>query len=641
MVHDDNAGINNATSKNLGEFIPLLFTWNIRVSIVLNTLPVNDVEKYLPQVYDPAMFKEFRTLLPYLKTHRSRYILGISCLILVDAAQLLLPQYLRRAVDSIANDGPRQTVIVIGLLMTVTAAFIAAGRFLWRYFIHGASRRIEAALRDRFFTRLMTLPTMYFQGNAAGDIMAKATNDMQAVRMATGMAFVSFVDGIFMSVSILVVMFAQNPGTTLMTIAPLPFITVLIIIFGSVIGKKFKVAQERYSEMSTVAQETLQGIRVVQSFVKEDEFSKKFAATNDGYRSASMVLVKVFGLFFPLISFLAGLTTLVLMVAGGAAVIENRMTPGALAAMLAYLEMLIWPMLGAGFTVNMIQRGAASLKRINEVLDTEAEPRFAPGADPVEAIPSGDIRFKGLSITHPGASVPALSTIDITVPEGSTLGILGKVGSGKSTLIKALARIVEPPRDCILIGGVDIGSFPIENLRSVMGFVSQDSFLFSDSIKANVQFANPGVPQERFDKAVAISALDRDVHLFSDGWETIVGERGLTLSGGQKQRVAIARAIIRDPHILVLDDSLSAVDTETEEIIIGSLIAERAGKTTIIISNRVSTLRRADNVAVLEAGRVIQLGSPEQLASEDGFYAEIAALQALSRSSEKEARLNV
>jgi len=287
------------------------------------------------------MLKEFRTLLPYLKTHRVRYISGIFCLILVDAAQLLLPQYLREAVDSIAGGEPIRTIIMIGLLMTGTAAFIAGGRFLWRHFIHGSPRRIETALRDRFFARLMTLPATYFQGNAAGDIMAKATNDMQSVRMATGMAFVSFVDGIFMSVSILAVMFAQNPGTTLMTIAPLPFITVLIIVFGSIIGKKFKIAQERYSEMSSVAQETLQGIRVVQSFVKEDEFARKFALTNDGYRSSSMVLVKVFGLFFPLISFLAGLTTLVLMVAGGAAVIENRMSPGSLAAMIAYLEMLI------------------------------------------------------------------------------------------------------------------------------------------------------------------------------------------------------------------------------------------------------------------------------------------------------------
>jgi len=578
------------------------------------------------------MLKEFKTLLPYLKRHRGSYSLGLLCLVAVDAAQLLLPQFLRRAVDSISAGGPMRTIAAIGLSMVATAAAIAAGRFLWRYFIHGSSRRIETALRDRLFSRLMTLPPAYFHGNAAGDIMARATNDMQAIRMATGMAFVAFFDGAFMSVAILAVMLAQNPSTALMTIAPLPLITVLILMFGSMVGKRFKRAQELYSEMSSVAQETMQGIRVVQSFVKEDEFARRFSEANDGYRRASMTLVMIHGFFFPLISFLAGLTTLLLVVVGGAAVIENRMSPGSLAAMLSYLEMLIWPMVGAGFTVNMLQRGAASLKRVNEVIETEPEPRFAPGAEPVEAVPAGEVRFVDLCVSYPGALAPALEGVSLTLPAGMTLGVLGKVGSGKSTLVKTLSRIVEPPRGSVTIGGVDVGSYPLEALRSALGFVPQDSFLFSDTIRANVMFSDPDLPAGRFERAVAISALDRDLRLFSDGWETVVGERGLTLSGGQKQRVAIARALARDPGILVLDDALSAVDAETEESIVSVLIAERRGKTTIIVSNRVSTLRRADIVAVLDAGRLAQLGSPDELAAVDGFYAEIAALQALSAS---------
>jgi len=578
------------------------------------------------------MLKEFKTLLPYLKRYRRSYGLGLLCLVAVDAAQLLLPQFLRGAVDSISAGGPMRTIAAIGLSMVATAAAIAAGRFLWRYFIHGSSRRIETALRDRLFSRLMTLPPAYFHGNSAGDIMARATNDMQAIRMATGMAFVAFFDGAFMSVAILAVMLAQNPSTALMTIAPLPLITVLILMFGSMVGKRFKRAQELYSEMSSVAQETMQGIRVVQSFVKEDEFARRFSEANDGYRRASMTLVMIHGFFFPLISFLAGLTTLLLVVVGGAAVIENRMSPGSLAAMLSYLEMLIWPMVGAGFTVNMLQRGAASLKRVNEVIKTEPEPRFAPGAEPVEAVPAGEVRFVDLCVSYPGALAPALEGVSLTLPAGKTLGVLGKVGSGKSTLVKTLSRIVEPPRGAVTIGGVDVGSYPLEALRSAMGFVPQDSFLFSDTIRANVMFSDPDLPAERFERAVAISALDRDLRLFSDGWETVVGERGLTLSGGQKQRVAIARALARDPGILVLDDALSAVDAETEESIVSALIAERRGKTTIIVSNRVSTLRRADIVAVLDAGRLAQLGSPDELAAADGFYAEIAALQALSAS---------
>jgi ATP-binding cassette subfamily B protein len=582
------------------------------------------------------MFKEFKTLGPYLHRYAKRYIAGLFCLVIVDASQLLLPQYIRLAIDAIASGSGRSVVVRIGLLMIGTAFVIACGRFLWRYFIHGSSRRIEAALRERLFARLMTLPPAFFHKNAVGDIMARATNDMQAIRMASGMAFVAFVDGVFMSVAILVVMFVQNPGTTLWTIAPLPFVSVLIIVFGSMVGKRFKRVQEIYSDMSSVVQETLQGVRVVKSFVKEDEFARRFAQANDRYRDASMGLVKIFGFFFPFISFLAGLTTLVLLLVGGTAVIENRMSPGSLAAMLAYLAMLVWPMIGAGFTVNMIQRGAASLKRVNEILDTEAEPRFAPGVSAVAALPDGDIRFAGLSFSFPGAKAPALVDIDLVLPKGQTLGILGRVGSGKSTLLKLLPRIVEPPEGTVFIGDHEVGAYPIELLRSRMGFVPQDSFLFSDSIRNNVTFAKPGLPEELFLRIVAIAALDRDVDTFPDGWNTMVGERGLTLSGGQKQRVAIARALASQPEILVFDDALSAVDTETEERILGAVMAERAGLTNIIVSNRVSTLKQADLVAVLDGGRLVQFGSPAVLGSQDGFFAEIAALQALSAEEHKE-----
>ena len=582
------------------------------------------------------MFKEFRTLGPYLRTHASRYIMGLFCLVMVDAAQLLLPQYIRLAIDAIAAGNGHSVVVRLGFMMIGTALVIACGRFLWRYFIHGASRRIEAALRDRLFARLMTLPPAFFHKNAVGDIMARATNDMQAIRMATGMAFVAFVDGVFMSVAILTVMFVQNPGTTLWTIAPLPFVSVLIIIFGSMVGKRFKRVQEIYSDMSSVVQETLQGVRVVKSFVKEDVFAGRFAEANDRYQDASMGLVKIFGFFFPFISFLAGLTTMVLMLAGGTAVIENRMSPGSLAAMLAYLAMLVWPMIGAGFTVNMIQRGAASLKRVNEILDTDAEPRFKPGVRVVDAHPDGDICFKGLSISFPGAKAPALVDIDLVLPRGKTLGILGRVGSGKSTLLKLLPRIVEPPEGTVFIGDHEVGSYPLELLRSRMGFVPQDSFLFSDSIRSNVVFARPDLPEDMFLRVVSIAALDRDIETFPDGWNTVVGERGLTLSGGQKQRVAIARALAAQPEILVFDDALSAVDTETEERILGAVMAEREGLTNIIVSNRVSTLKQADLVAVLDAGRLVQFGSPAALGNQAGFFAEIAALQALSAEERKE-----
>ncbi|HET7838500.1 MAG TPA: ABC transporter ATP-binding protein, partial [Rectinemataceae bacterium] len=429
-------------------------------------------------------------------------------------------------------------------------------------------------------------------------------------------------------VAILAVMLASAPGTALLTFAPLPVITLLIILFGGMVGKRFKRVQEIYSRLSEIAQETMAGIRVVKAFVKEEHFAQRFSAVNDEYRGASLSLVKIFGFFFPFISFLAGLTTIILLLAGGAAVIENRMSAGTIVAMLAYLEMLIWPMMGAGFTVNALQRGAASLKRVNEVL--HATPGIASGPGAAAVPPSGDVEFRSLSFAYPGEVEPVLSGIDLRIPKGSTLGILGRVGSGKSTLLWLLPRLIDPPPGTVFIGGHDVRDYELHALRRAFGFVPQDSFLFSDSVENNVRFGAPSLSEERFRLVSEISAIDRDVGLFPSGWSTLVGEKGLTLSGGQKQRVAIARALAADPEILVLDDALSAVDAETEERILSALLGERSGRTNIIVSHRVSTLRHADTVIVLEKSGIAQRGTHEELlADEDGFYAEIARLQEL------------
>ena len=581
------------------------------------------------------MFKEYRTILPYLKKYRWQYILGIFADIVVDSCHVLMPQFVKRAVDLLSSgdvDFARLTWILLG--MVLTAAVIAAGRFLWRYFIHGSSRRIETDMCDRLFSRLMDLSGDYFQKNKTGDLMARATNDMGAIRQATGMGFIAFVDGVFMSVSILAVMIASAPRTALLTIIPLPLVTVLIIFFGGMVGKRFKRIQEIYSRLSEIAQETMAGIRVIKAFVKEDLFADRFAASNDDYRDASLSLAKVFGFFFPFITFLSGLTILILLLAGGSAVVENRMSAGDIVAMLAYLEMLIWPMMGAGFTVNMLQRGAASLKRVNEVLSTEPSIVSAPGA--AAGVPAGDIEIRSLTFTYPGASAPSLVDVTLELRRGATLGVLGRVGSGKSTLLKVLPRLAEPPEGTVFVGGGDVRGRDLGDLRKAFGYVPQDSFLFSDTVANNVRFAAPDMGEERFRRVTAISTIDKDVSLFPAGWDTIVGEKGLTLSGGQKQRVAISRALAADPGILVLDDALSAVDAETEERILSALLEERRGKTNVVVSHRVSTLRNADLIVVLDAGRIVQRGSHEELLADvDGFYAEIARLQELEAEASR------
>ena len=575
------------------------------------------------------MFKEYQAIIPYLKKYKLNYIVGILCLMIVDAAQVLIPRFVKQAVDIVASGKfSMRAILAPALWMVGIAAVISIGRYFWRYFIIGASRHIETEMRDKLFGHLMEMSAGFYQANKTGDLMAKATNDMNAVRQSLGMGFVSFVDGVFMSSMILIAMIADNASVALYTIIPLPLITVLILFFGKLVGGQFKRVQEVYSKLSDIAQETIAGMRVVKAFVKERHFSGRFSETNDHYKDAIMELVKTFGFFFPLISFLAGVSTAILLLAGGGAVIRNKMSPGDIIAMISYLEMLVWPLMGAGFTVNTIQRGAASLKRINDVLNTKSEIQEAENA--IAEAPKGGLEIRDLRFSFPGSTKPALEGISFEVPEGKTLGILGRVGSGKSTLLKVLPRLLDPGEGRIFIGGKDICAYTLSSLRGAFGFVPQESFLFSDSVRKNVLYGNPALPEERFLELAKIASLERDVQLFPAGWDTVVGEKGLTLSGGQKQRIAIARALALDPKILVLDDSLSAVDAETEEKILQNLLLERKDRTNVIVSHRVSTLRHCDRILVLKDGAMIQYGSHEQLIQdEEGFYAEIAGLQEL------------
>ena len=532
-------------------------------------------------------------------------------------------------------------------------AVISLGRFLWRYFIHGSSRRIETEMREKIFGHLQTLSWDFYQKNKIGDLMARSTNDLNAVRMSIGMGLVAMVDFIVMSTAILIIIFIQDARSALFSIIPLPIITILILIFGKYVGKKFQKAHEAYSKMSDTVQETFSGIRVIKSFVKEAWFVKKFASDNDEYRKANMELVRLFGLFFPLVTFLSAFTVLMMLVIGGIRVINGIMTPGSLVAMFRYLNMLIWPLMGAGFMVNMIQRGAVSLKRINEVLETVPSIRdqgeetgysnndaiSEPYSDtsnntprsPTPDSPSPYLEIRNLNFSYDN-ECSILQNINITINKGEWLGIMGKIGSGKSTLIKILTRTIDPPPATVFINGKDIQQWTLSALRGLFAVSPQDSYLFSDSIKNNISYGIDSPDAALLDKAALMAALDRDMADFSEGSDTLIGERGLTLSGGQKQRVAIARALVMNSEFLILDDSLSAVDAETERKILDALHAERKNKTTILVSHRVSTFRYADMVLVLDKGKQSEYGRPAELSKGSGFYSRMAALQSLDGS---------
>ncbi|MDR2536387.1 MAG: ABC transporter ATP-binding protein/permease [Treponema sp.] len=586
--------------------------------------------------------REFKTLLPYLARYRSRYIWGLICLVAVDLAQLLIPQFMGQAVDLIGSGGfhVRDLLVIAGSMIGVMGA-ISLGRFLWRFCIHGASRRIETEMREKLFDHLLTLSYDFYQSHKIGDLMARFTNDLSAVRESIGMGLVALIDGTVMAISILVIIFLQDAGTAGLAIIPLPLITLIILFFGSAVGKRFLKAQETYSAMSDTVQETFAGIRVVKSFVKEWWFIKKFADTNDDYRDANMELVKLFGIFFPFISLLSGLTSLIVLLIGGIRVVEGFISPGDMVALFRYLQMLIWPLMGAGFVVNMIQRGAVSLGRVNEIMRTQ--PAIASPEKPKLPLKTTEtaIEIRSLSFAYAGdPEHPALEDINLTIKQGALVGILGRTGSGKSTLIKTFTRMIDPPGETVFVKGIAVGDWDLQELRKCFGVTPQDSYLFSDSIKNNIAY---GLQEDRalekellLANAGSLSSIDRDLEAFTQGWDTIIGERGLTLSGGQKQRAAISRAVIGEPEILVLDDALSAVDAETEKRILTGLLKERRGKTTVIISHRVSTLKNADLVVVLDKGRIAEYGSPQDLIAQGGFYARMAALQQLDQSEEKE-----
>ncbi|GHV73754.1 multidrug ABC transporter ATP-binding protein [Spirochaetia bacterium] len=589
----------------------------------------------------PASLGEYKTILPYLARYRRQYILGFLCLLLVDAAQVLIPQFVRRAVDLISlgsinqENGALHRIFLLCLGMAGAMLLIGAGRFLWRYFIHGSSRRIETELRGRLFDHLLVLSYDFYQENKIGDLMARSTNDVGAVRNAIGMGLVALVDGTVLAAAILVIIFIQDASTAAFAVIPLLPITVLILFFGHKVGKQFQKAQETYSAMSDAVQETFSGIRVIKSFVKEWWFIKKFADTNDDYRDANMVLVKTFGIFFPFITFLSGLTSLILLLVGGRRVVEGLMSPGELVALFSYFQMLIWPLMGAGFMVNLIQRGAVSLGRVNAVLNTApsiVSPAQALRPDPGEH--TNEIEIRNLSFSYGEKKV--LENISVNIPRGAWVGILGRTGSGKSTLLKTLTRMVDPPPGAVFVRGVDVRDWDLEMLRSLFAVTPQDSYLFSDSIRNNIAYGLE-TPDESIIKGSAeLAALDRDLAAFNEGWDTTIGERGLTLSGGQKQRTAIARAFVMDTECLILDDALSAVDAETEQRILRGLLEERdrkirAGRSfaAVIVSHRVSTLAYTDFVLVLDQGRISECGSPRELLDKGGFYAQMAELQRL------------
>ncbi|MBT3274268.1 MAG: ABC transporter ATP-binding protein [Spirochaetales bacterium] len=558
---------------------------------------------------------------------------GVGFLVLTNFGQIAIPQFIKQAVDMVTGGAINMRSIGTSVLwIVILAVAVAIGRFGWRIFLLGVSRKVEKGLREEIFSKLLKLSSTFFGKMKTGDILARATNDMDNVRSASGWALISAIDGIFMTIAILIIIFSQYPKLALLTILPLPIITILVLGMGKALGTRFRKVQEAFAGVSAHVQEALSGIRVIKSFVREKYTQEKFEERNDFFLKRNMSLVRIWGFFFPLITFLTGLTALLLLRFGGVAVIEGNLTAGEFVAFLAYLEMLAWPMLGAGFTVNIIQRGGASLGRINAIL--REEPDIQGPDNGLESFADMAIEVRNLSYTYPETGEQVLDDVSFNIPEGTIFGILGRTGSGKSTLIRCLPRLLDPPQGSVTIGGTEIHEYDLSFLRSSIGMVPQETFLFSATVKENIAFGFPDAGEDAIFKAAALSTIDRDLRDFPAGYETEVGERGITLSGGQKQRIAISRAILVNPEILVFDDALSAVDAETEASILSEFLEKRKGRTAILISQRISTLDQTDKVIVLEGGRISQQGPPSQLMQGPGLYRDISRLQLIEKEAD-------
>ena len=584
---------------------------------------------------------------PYLFRYRYRFAVGAVFLVLTTAINLIAPWVLKLAIDHLT---PHMGLTGIDAVPNGPALGFYAGslvgiaiggglcRFFMRRIIIGASREIERDLRNDFFSHLQRLPLVYFQANRTGDLMSRATNDLAAVRMMVGPAIMYSATTMITFVVALGLMLSISPSLTLYALIPLPIVSVVVKWFGSAIYRRSEKIQEQLAALSAIVQEALAGVRVVRAYRREQIEIERFRVANDEYVARSRALVQLQGAFHPSLALFLGLSGLVVLWMGSQYVIAGRMTIGEFVAFNAYVVMLSWPMIAFGWVTNMLQRGMAAWQRMLNVFEVVPSIRDSAAVRSGSGTGVGGVRgaveFRNLTFAYNGRDV--LSNVSAAVQPGQMLALVGPTGSGKSTLVELIPRLFDPPPGTVFVDGMDVRDMPLNELRRAIGYVSQEPFLFSDTLRENISFgALSAVRDETIQSVVRLSRLEADIDQFPKGFEVAVGERGITLSGGQKQRAAIARALLPDPRILILDDALSAVDTQTEEEILSGLRGVMRDRTSIVVAHRISTIRAADLILVLDDGCVVERGTHDQLVAGDGLYNSLYRKQLLQQALEE------
>jgi ATP-binding cassette subfamily B multidrug efflux pump len=585
---------------------------------------------------DTAILLYYSRVKFLIDRYRRFLVLGILALIATDFAGMALPWLIKEGIDGALQGGSEsQSLLKYPLLILAAAVLQGVFRYFWRINIHGFSRRCEADLRDRVFGHLQKLPLGYFQHIKTGDLMSRLTNDVQAVRELMGFGSLAMVDAMVVIVFSLSLMIKIDPWLTLWSMLAMPSITIVVRFFGRHIFRWSRNTQEQLSLLSAYVQENLSGIRVVQAYAQEDNQIEGFNRISSGYRQNTLWLATLWGIFWPLMQVLAGIAATIVLWLGGRQVLQGTMTLGEFVAFNGYLAMLTWPLMAVGYVVNTYQRGTAALARLWEVLDSPVAPRYHLAQSQAQSIANrGAIEFRNLTFSY-SPDAPVLKNINLKIPAGEVYGIIGETGSGKSTLVNLILRIFEPPDGSVLIGGVDIKEWPVRELQDAVGIVSQDIFLFSGTIRENILFGTSNGDTGRVEEAARIAQLLPSIREFSSQFETVIGERGVRLSGGQKQRTALARAIIKSPPILILDDAFSSVDVETEEEILRELRQYMLGRTTLLISHRISTVQEADRIVFIREGAIIEQGTHEQLLARRGAYYQLYHKQRLVREVER------
>jgi len=578
-----------------------------------------------------------RRLRIYILRHRSAYLVGLALSLLSTGLSVLNPWVLRQAIDAIRAGATPQLLGRLAVLYVVVAVTGGVVRFNWRMRMLGAGRRIEYEIRNDYFAQLQRLHQGFFQRTRTGDLMARAINDLNAVTRLVTAGLMHSSNTIVMFVAASVLMFTIDAPLALLVMVMLPMVSVVFVIFGRRIHREFEQVQEQFSTLSARAQENFSGIRVVKAFAQEPAEIEAFGDINREYVRRAVKLARTSGALWPAMTFILGSASALVLWQGGLAVMSGRMTLGQLVQFFGYLMMLSWPMIALGWTTNLIQQGMASMRRLDDIFETRPAIAESPSPAALERV-RGQIEFRHVSFAYD--KQPVLYDITLTIQAGATVAIVGPTGSGKTTLVSLIPRLIDPTEGAVLIDGVDGRHLRVSTLRGAIGFVPQEPFLFSDSLEENLAFGNgetagggngqrvrDAAPRVR--DAAQIAQIARDLEDFPLGYQTVVGERGVTLSGGQKQRATIARALARDPAILILDDALSSVDTSTEEEILQGLRRFMQSRTSILISHRISTVRHADLIVVLDAGRIIEQGTHDELLARGGLYADLYQKQLL------------